>query len=70
MCQGDNPTLAELLRVKKLLDWGTITQADVDFILNVPADAKLVHAGPVQLAEWHEGRPWEMSAWAKAQNGF
>jgi glycosyltransferase involved in cell wall biosynthesis len=70
MCQGDTPTLAELPRVKKLLDWGTITQADVDFILNVPADAALVHAGPVQLTEWHEGRPWEMSAWAKVQNGF
>ena len=70
MCQGDAPQLDELPRVRKLLDWGTIKQGDVDFILDVPADKRLVHAGPVELRAWEEGAKWEMSEWAKAQNGF
>lgn len=68
MCQGDNPALAELPRVKKLLDWGTMTQADVDYILNAPAEARFIHAGPLELSDWMEGKPWEMSAWANQQN--
>jgi hypothetical protein len=70
MCQGDLPKLEELPRVKKMLEWGTITQADVDFIVNVRRDDKLVHAGPLDVRELQEGKPWEMSAWARQQNGF
>jgi glycosyltransferase involved in cell wall biosynthesis len=70
MCQGDAPTLEELPRVKKLLDWGTITRPDVDFLLNAPEEASLMHAGPLVLSDWMEGAPWEMSAWANQQNGF
>jgi Glycosyl transferase family 2 len=70
MCQGDSPTLDELPRVRGLLERGIIQRADIDFLLNVPADARLLHAGPRELRAWEEGRPWEMSAWAKAQNGW
>jgi len=70
MCQGDNPTIEELPRVRDLLARGVISQSDVDFILNVPAYVSLVHAGPLHVIAWREGVPWKMSAWANSQNSF
>lgn len=65
MCQGDSPKIEELPRVKALADRGILNERDLDHILNVPADAIFVHAGPVRLTPWEEMRPWEMSDWAK-----
>lgn len=68
MCQGDNPTLAELPRIRALIENGTLTEADVRPLLDVPATGWFLHAGPLSVAELNEGQPWEMSDWAKAQN--
>lgn len=68
MCQGDAPKLSELPKIRALLASGTLMQSDVDFLLNVPPDATLVHAGPLKIEPWDESTPWEMSAWARSQN--
>lgn len=70
MCQGDSPKIEELPRVRWLLEHGVIQQKDVDFLLNVRADGSYMHAGPMQLGPVNEGQPWEMSEWAKSQNGW
>lgn len=70
MCQGDAPQLEELPRVRKLLDEGILTIEQIRKLLDVPADARLLHAGPLHVVRWEEGKPWEMSPWAKAQNGW
>jgi len=70
MCQGDNPQLHELPKVAALMQQGVLTAADVAKLINVsPADV-LMHAGPLTTAEWKEGEPWKMSAWARAQNAL
>jgi glycosyltransferase involved in cell wall biosynthesis len=70
MCQGDSPLLAELPKIWKMLNAGVLTDAQVMKLLEVPATARLVHAGPLELRQWDEGQPWQMSAWALAQNGW
>lgn len=65
MCQGDSPQIDELPRVKSLLDRGILDDQDLNHILNVPADATFVHAGPMQLMPWEEMHAWQMSDWAK-----
>ncbi len=54
MCQGDNPTLDELPLVRELLAAGEITQSDVQYMLDVPPHARLVHAGPIELRPYVE----------------
>lgn len=49
MTQGDGVTLDELPRVRLLLDQGRISQGDVNYMLNTPPGARLVHAGPLEL---------------------
>lgn len=68
MCQGDAPKIGELPKVRALVDRGILTDADVKFITDVPKEAHLLHAGPLELRAWREGVPWEMSAWAKGRN--
>jgi glycosyltransferase involved in cell wall biosynthesis len=70
MCQGDVARWDELPRVQKLVDDGILSTGQVTKLLEVPADARLVHAGPLKLSEWREGEPWRMSDWALAQNGW
>lgn len=49
MVQGDDVTLDELPEVQKLLGSGDLSPADVRFMLDVPPDARLAHAGPMQI---------------------
>jgi glycosyltransferase involved in cell wall biosynthesis len=49
MTQGDNVTLTELPRTQDLVRRGVISMQDVKYMLDTPADASLVHAGPLQL---------------------
>jgi hypothetical protein len=66
MCQGDDPSLTELPRVRELVSRGLLTGTDVRWLLDVPAGARLVHAGPLRLEGWSER--WSMSDWAVRQN--
>lgn len=68
MCQGDSPAIEELPKVRGLVERGILFAADVEFITDVPANASLLHAGPVVLSHWREGQPWQMSRWARSQN--
>lgn len=71
MCQGDGPILTgELPRIMELRERGMLTEADVRSLIDIPNSARLVHAGPVEFSVWKEGQPWEMSQWAKDQNGW
>ncbi len=47
-------TLVELPLTRKLLAQGRISRQDVEFMLDTPADKYLLHAGPIQLAEYVE----------------
>lgn len=67
MVQGDSVELHELPRVQQMLLAGTLTSRDVEYITNVPSDLRLVHAGPLQLAEWDENEEWKPSEWAVNQ---
>lgn len=67
MCQGDTPLVQELPKAQDLLARGLLNQSDLDHILNVPAEATLLHAGPLKLEPWDESQPWTMSDWAKGQ---
>jgi glycosyltransferase involved in cell wall biosynthesis len=66
MTQGDNATLEELPRVQQLLAEGLIGMADVQYITNVPPNAHLLHAGPIQVRPWDEDQPWPVSDWARS----
>jgi hypothetical protein len=57
----------ELPRIAALADRGILTLTDLASLLDVKRTDRLVHAGPLELREFVEGAPWEMSAWAKAQ---
>lgn len=70
MCQGDSPQLIEIPKTRALMEDGILTEQQVRRLLDVPATATLMHAGPLQLAEWQEGAPWRMSDWALQQNGW
>lgn len=67
VCQGDRPLLAELPRIVALRQQGILSERDQEHLLQVPAEATLVHAGPLRLEPWDESKPWEMSAWARSQ---
>lgn len=67
VCQGDRPLLAELPRIVALRQQGVLTEADQERLLNVPAEATLVHAGPLKIEPWDETQPWQMSEWARSQ---
>jgi len=64
MCQGDNPSVTELPKIQAMLDRRVLSLQDVRYITEVPPEAKLVHAGPIQLSPWNDG-PWEVSQWAR-----
>ena len=49
MTQGDGVTLEELPLTQQLINQGFITEADARHMINAPADAYLVHAGPLEL---------------------
>lgn len=68
MCQGDEPTLAELPKIQALLARGELSLQDLDTLLTVPSDASLVHAGPLKIVPWDEDKPWPISEWAKGQH--
>lgn len=68
MCQGDMPDLAELPKIRALLDRGVLSAQDVEALLNVPSDASLVHAGPRKIVRWDENTPMVISEWAKGQH--
>ena len=70
MCQGDAPLIEELPKIQRMLERGVLTQEQVAKLLDVPPSARLLHAGPLVLTTWNEGKPWEMSDWAKAQNAL
>jgi len=66
ICQGDDPQLSEMPKVQELAQRGEMTPSDLEWLLNNPASATLLHAGPLKLTEWKETEPWRMSEWAKA----
>lgn len=68
MCQGDDPKLEELPKVRELIARGILTFDDAEFLTNVPVEATLIHAGPLEVVPWIEEKPWQMSNWAKSQN--
>lgn len=49
MVQGDGATLDELPLTRALLAAGELKPRDVQYMLDVPRDAYLLHAGPIQL---------------------
>lgn len=49
MVQGDSPTLDELPLTRELLSAGELKPRDVQYMLDVPPNAYLLHAGPIQL---------------------
>lgn len=49
MTQGDNVTIDELPKTRELLRLGKIGMADVRYMLDTPATASLVHAGPMEF---------------------
>ena len=65
MCQGDNPHISELPKVRELVSHGVLNAADLDHILNVPASERFLHAGPIELKPWSD--EWSMSEWARRQ---
>lgn len=54
MCAGDNPRPEELPRVLELVRQGVLTTEDLRHITDAPADAYLVHAGPVEFRAFVE----------------
>ena len=70
MCQGDEPRIEELPKVRKLIEKGILNVMQVQKLIDVPADARLLHAGPLEIRAWEEGKPWNMLAWALAENGW
>ena len=70
MCQGDAPQLDELPKVRRLMERGLVSEFEAQRLTNVPVDMRLLHAGPLQVEPWEEGKPWRMSAWALQQNGW
>jgi glycosyltransferase involved in cell wall biosynthesis len=70
MCQGDAPAISELPKIRDMVHRGILDYSQVNKLTEVSAEAHLVHAGPLELSEWEEGKPWHMSNWALAQNGW
>ena len=70
ICQGDFPLLDELPKVAALMERGVLELRQVVKLLDIPIESRLVHAGPLQLKPWGEGRPWNMSEWALRENGW
>lgn len=70
MCQGDNPKIEELPKIRDMEAAGVLTSPQVKKLLFVPPESRLVHAGPLEICPWEEGKPWSMSDWALAQNGW
>ena len=70
MCQGDSPRLDELPKVRRLMERGLVSNSEAERLTNVPADMRLLHAGPLEIRPWEEGKPWRMSDWALRQNGW
>lgn len=54
MCQADNVRLDELPKTRDLMARGVLTQADVQYMLDTPPHARLVHAGPIELRAFVE----------------
>ncbi len=67
MCQGDTPLIAELPRIRALQARGELSADDVNFLIDVPPSAVLLHAGPLKVVPWDESKPWEISEWARSQ---
>lgn len=68
MCQGDTPLIDELPRAQQLVADGLMTQQDLEFLVNVKAEDWLLHAGPVQIVDFDEAKPWPISEWAKKEH--
>lgn len=67
VAQGDEVTLADLPKTNDLMSNGTISVTDAASLECIPADAALVHAGPLKVIPWDESQPWSMSDWARSQ---
>lgn len=48
---GDSPRLEELPHTTRLVEEGMLTLSDVTRMLNVPAEMRMVHAGPLELRQ-------------------
>lgn len=70
MCQGDSPRLDEMPRIQQKVAEGTLTMADVNFLTDVSAQSRLVHAGPMNLEPWSEDLHWPVSDWARQQHAL
>ncbi len=68
VCQGDVVTAAELPKARALYDQGLISNEEISRLLCVPADMRLVHAGPISVVPWNENEPWPISDWARQQH--
>jgi hypothetical protein len=65
MTQGDAVNRCELPKVEALVQRGDMTATDIMKLIEVPADMRCLHAGPLEVKEWRESEPWEMTQWAK-----
>lgn len=68
MVAGDGAMIEELPRVQELVARGILSSADIDVLLDAPADARLLHAGPREVVPFDEDKPWPVSEWAKGQH--
>lgn len=68
MVAGDGVTIEELPRVQALVAQGILTPEDVTTLLDAPANARLLHAGPREIVEFDERKPMIISDWAKGQH--
>lgn len=70
MTQGDLPELTEVPKISQMVKFGRLNIERVRRMLEVQVNDRLLHAGPLELRQWDEGKPWQMSDWALAQNGW
>lgn len=68
MVAGDMVDIAELPRIRELRARGILSDTDVAYLLDAPADAHLLHAGPRVIVPFDESKPWPISDWAKGQH--
>lgn len=68
MVAGDMPVIEELPRVQELVCRGILTDTDVAYLLDVPADQYMLHAGPRVIEPFDETVPWPITDWAKGQH--
>lgn len=68
MTQGDSVLFSELRKTLELMNRGILQPDDLAFLVNTPAEATLVHAGPLKVVPWDEDKPWPVSEWARIEH--